>query len=105
MNQEQHQTLIALHNGRWTSELISDDWSHVYRKLLRRYEREIVTLKISGYTEQQIARRLHVKVSTIERAIYRIKEKYRLGVNTRCDDTLRRFIWRKANGKKSKTKI
>ena len=102
MEPDESKALIDLHHNRWTEILLSVIFVHVYEHILTKQERIITGLKIeyyeAGVTEREaninIAYLLNMKVSTVERILYNIKNKYRHLMDARVDNKLHPEIYR-----------
>ncbi len=70
----------------WTQELTEHDFRFIYTRSLSRKERLVTDLMIECVPINEIARLFNNKASSIERILYKIKRKYRLGCETRVDN-------------------
>jgi DNA-binding CsgD family transcriptional regulator len=94
--------LVALHrDNRWDSDLTLC-FGYVFDRILTPIEREITKLKIEGLTDKEVCKVRKCKAATIQRAIYRIKYKFRNGIGERIEDTLRKKIWLANKDKKGR---
>ncbi len=82
----QFETLVKLHNDRWTDNLIGQEFGFVFDRILSPAERDVTSYKIQGLTLEQICEKKNCKLQTVKRIIYNIQFKYRNFINKRCDD-------------------
>jgi len=65
-------TLFALSHGEWPDELMLGDLRYVFDAVLAPRERQIVELKVQGYKDVDVLRRMRIKLQTLERYKYGI---------------------------------
>lgn len=102
MEPDESKALIDLHHNRWTELLVSALFIYIHDYVLTKQERIVTGLKIEYYEDgvnevkanQLIANLLHLKVGSIERLLYNIKNKYRHHMDTRVDNKQHPEIWR-----------
>jgi len=81
------QALVLLHKlNVWSEDLLSGEFKYVFERVLSDTERVVTELKIDGYRDSEVALRLGVELKTVKRLIYKIKRKFRLGIETRVDN-------------------
>lgn len=75
-------TLYHLHNGTWTEGLLI-----LFPRLkFSGRERQLIELKIDKRTTSEIAKLFGTKLSTVKRLVRKIKRKFRVGEELRCDN-------------------
>lgn len=101
MDSLEFETIEGLHNDKWPEILLT--YFQPTQKILTKKERVILGLKVQFYEDgvseetanKEIAKVLGLKITTIIRAIYDIKYKYRQGMDRRIDNKLHPEIYRR----------
>lgn len=95
--------LHQLHNGVWMEELLSQYFAFIVDKILSKKQRQILELKVEGYSDEEVESLLNIKHQTLERQIKSIKLKLRNKMELRVDNL--KVGWMKKYGKKTQKKI
>lgn len=88
--------LHEIHNDRWPDEVLGDLFSNLLNKIMMKYERQIVEMKVQFYEEgldekeanTKICKLLNIRPSTLDRYLRDIKYKFRNKMDLRVHKLL-----------------
>lgn len=69
--------LYNLHHDIWDQELIESPFRFYYSRVLMPRERQVVDLKLQGFTDDEVCKRMGLSYRTVRRYIYYIRCIYR----------------------------
>lgn len=94
--------LHQLHQGIWMEELLSQYFAFIVDKILSKKQRQILELKVEGYSDKEVGNLLGIKTQTLDRQIKSIKLKLRNRMELRVDNL--KPDWMRRYGKHTKKK-
>lgn len=70
--------LYLLHQDEWTEDLVGQEFSYVFSRVLTKRERQVTEMKVQGMNNDTICKLLGVRLKTLREYISVIKKKYRI---------------------------
>ena len=89
-DQEREWLLYQLHNDRYPEELLGETFDFITQHVLTTRERLVLSFKVQHTSDKRICQLLCIQPASLRQMVYNIRAKFRHGMATRVDDTVRR---------------